>query len=62
MFIEGFLLQDRGGSEDGGGAVSGEEELLHDHLPGVSGGEGSGPLPWHQVCSLIVVGDVASVD
>ena len=42
--------------------MSGEEELLHDHLPGVSGGEGSGPLPWHQVSSLIVVGDVASVD
>ena len=42
--------------------MPGETELLHDHLPGISGGGKTGHLPWHQVRSLIVVGDVASVD
>ena len=42
--------------------MPGEEELLHDHLAGLSGGGKAGQLPWHQVWSLIVVGDVASVD
>ena len=61
--IAGFLLQDYGGPEDGGGALPGETELLYDHQPRLSGGGDPGLLPWHQVCSLIVVlGDVASVD